>query len=221
MKCPYCIKACTKCNKILIAYEGNFHKKKGGRYGLHTECKSCRKQYHKQWRKNNFDHCKEYDAQWRENNREHYREYKKQYYKDNEEYYKELSAQWRKNNPDKRFNYNNSRRLKEESQGRGITSEQWYKMMEFFEWKCAYSGEYLGGDNKDKKRTVDHIIPLDNGGLNEPWNCVPMYRPYNTSKHTRNMEEWYKQQDFFSEERLQKIYEWQEYAYNKWNGEIK
>ena len=30
------------------------------------------------------------------------------------------------------------------------------------------------------------------------------------------MLEWYKQQDFFSEERLIKIREWQEYAYNKY-----
>ena len=30
------------------------------------------------------------------------------------------------------------------------------------------------------------------------------------------MEEWYKKQKYFSEERLQRIYEWQEYAYNKW-----
>lgn len=30
------------------------------------------------------------------------------------------------------------------------------------------------------------------------------------------MLEWYKQQSFFSEERLRKIYEWQEYAFNKY-----
>ena len=27
---------------------------------------------------------------------------------------------------------------------------------------------------------------------------------------------WYQKQEFYSEERLQKIYEWQEYAYEKW-----
>ena len=30
------------------------------------------------------------------------------------------------------------------------------------------------------------------------------------------MEKWYRQQDFYSEERLAKIYEWCEYAYKKW-----
>ena len=32
------------------------------------------------------------------------------------------------------------------------------------------------------------------------------------------MEQWYKEQDFFSEERLSKIYKWCEYAKNKWNN---
>ena len=48
-----------------------------------------------------------------------------------------------------------------------------------------------------------------------------MYISYNISKLDRNMLQWYKKQDFFSEERLQKIYEWQEYAFNKWHKEEK
>ena len=89
-------------------------------------------------------------------------------------------------------------------------------MMDFFNWTCAYSGEYLGGNNKDKKRTIDHIVALDNGGEHEIWNCVPMLKSYNTSKHTNNILEWYIEQPFFSIERLTKIYEWRMYAYEKW-----
>ena len=89
-------------------------------------------------------------------------------------------------------------------------------MMEFFDWKCAYSGEYIGGDNKDKKRTIDHIVALDNSGEHEIWNCVPMLKSYNSSKHINNMLEWYLEQPFFSIERLTKIYEWRIYAYEKW-----
>lgn len=89
-------------------------------------------------------------------------------------------------------------------------------MMIFFDWKCAYSGEYLGGNNENKRRTIDHIIPLNKGGENKPWNLVPMLKCYNLNKYTRDMLAWYKEQTFFSVERLQKIYEWIEYAYNKW-----
>ena len=35
-----------------------------------------------------------------------------------------------------------------------------------------------------------------------------------------NIEEWYIQQPYFSEERLIKIYVWCEYAYKKWGLQI-
>ena len=281
MKCPYCIKVCTKCGKILVAYSDNFNKAKNGKYGLRADCKKCHEKYKKQWKKNNKEYISEYNKQYRENNKEYISEYKKQHYEDNKEYYKkynkqyhkqwkednkeyikeykkqyyednkgqileknkqyyednkeqileknkqyrednkkyykEYNKQWRKDNPDKVFNYHNDRRLKKENQGRGISKDQWLEMMKFFDWKCAYSGEYV---NNSKIRTIDHIIPLAKGGLNEIWNCVPMIKSYNRSKHIKDMLEWYKQQDFFNEERLNKIYQWCEYAYNKWGNEL-
>ena len=196
MKCPFVIKVCNKCGKILVAYSGNFAKQKGGKYGLKAECKICRNEQNKQYREDNKDYYKQY----REDNKEKIAEYAKQYY---------ASEQGQV----VQFNARNKRRQREEEQGRGITVEQWKEMMEFFEWKCAYSGTPLNKDN----RTIDHIIPLKIGGLNEPWNCVPMYANYNFSKQGKDMMVWYREQEFFSEERLNKIYEWIEYAKNKWN----
>ena len=68
-------------------------------------------------------------------------------------------------------------------------------------------------------RSLDHIKPLNQGGKHEIWNVVPMNRGLNSSKQDKDMEEWYQEQDFYSEERLQKIHEWQEYAYSKWHKE--
>ena len=269
MKCPFCIKVCTTCNKILVANEINFNKKKNGKFGLESKCKKCRKvyqkqwreenkEYYKEWREENEEYYKEYQKQWREENEEYIRDYKQQYYEDNKDdikeyekqwyeenkeyckeqrrkYYKnnknnikenvkqwrennpEKVKQWRENNPEKVFNHHQRRRQLEEEQGNGITKEQWLEMMQFFNWKCAYSGIEFSSYNKDKDRTIDHIIPLSEGGENEIWNLVPMYMPYNSSKGTSNMEDWYIEQDFFDVDRLLKIYEWIEYAWNKWN----
>ena len=115
------------------------------------------------------------------------------------------------------FNASSRRRLREENQGNGITPEQWLECMKFFDFKCAYSGKYIGGESEH--RTIDHIYPISKGGEHEIWNVVPMYDSYNYSKHNKEFLEWYNEQTFFSEERLQKIYEWQEYAYNKWHKE--
>ena len=46
-----------------------------------------------------------------------------------------------------------------------------------------------------------------------------MYKNYNSSKNKRiNVINWYKEQEYFNEERLNKIIEWQKYAYKKWGG---
>lgn len=199
MKCPFVIKICVRCKQLLVANNINFSKNKVRKDGLKTSCKECDKKYNKQWRKENKEQKKEYDKEWRKNNKEKIKEIKKQ---------------WYENNPEKVFNYHQKRRLKEENQGSGFTKDQWFEMMEFFDWRCAYSGKYIGRDSIH--RTIDHIIPLDKGGLNEIWNLVPMYNDYNCSKHTNDMVTWYKQQEFFDVDRLMKIYEWQEYAFEKW-----
>ena len=120
------------------------------------------------------------------------------------------------NNKHISFNSATKRRFQEENQGNGITQEQWYEMMEFFNWECAYSGEYLGGDNKDRRRTIDHIVPISKNGEHEVWNCVPMIKSYNSKKHDNDMLEWYLEQEYFDIDRLTKIYEWRIYAYWKW-----
>ena len=87
--------------------------------------------------------------------------------------------------------------------------------MEYFNWTCAYSGKTIGRRTK----TVDHIISLNKNGLNEIWNCVPAYKNYNSSKQDSNPIEWYIKQDFYDEDRLMDIIEWQLYAYEKWATE--
>ena len=242
MKCPYLIKVCSKCKRILVACKNNFYKNKKGKYGFNSACKICDKlydkehkkeksEYHKQYREEHKDELKEKHKQYYEENKEiiakkkkQYREehkeeiakYKSQYYKDNKEIITKKKKQYREENPHIDFNSHNKRRQLEENQGRGITKEQWYEMMCWFDWCCAYSGEYLGNKENKNVRSIDHIVALDNNGLNEPWNCVPMYKSYNISKHANNMKEWYIKQEFYSEERLIKIYAWCEYAFNKW-----
>ena len=202
----------------------------------------------KRWDKNNKDKKAEHDKKYRESHKEQLSEKKKLYYEKNKEYlskykkrYHELNREIRikksKENYQKnkerilqhnkqyrqsprgqvvQFNAYNNRRLKEQNQGSGRTEEQWLEMMKYFNWECAYSGECIGYKNT---RSIDHITPISKGGEHEIWNVVPMYRPYNSSKQDKDLLEWYKEQDFYSEERLQKIYEWQEYAFNKWHKE--
>ena len=238
MKIPYVMKRCSKCGRWLVASTVNFHKQKTGKYGLRSKCKECIKQYrennrdelleyHKQWYKDNKDKIVETNKQYREANREkiveYYKanrdkriEYHKQWYKDNKDKQAEYYKQY-KQTPQGQivaFNSRQKRRTKEEQLGSGITKDQWLELMSFFDWKCAYSGETLTKDT----RSIDHIVPLNSNGDNMIWNCVPMLRSLNSSKHDKDMEKWYRKQSFYSEARLAKIYEWQEYARKKWKN---
>lgn len=114
-----------------------------------------------------------------------------------------------------RFNESVRRNKKLENQGKGMNVEQWKEMMEFFNWECAYSGKVLS----KKNRSIDHIVPIYKGGFHEIWNLVPMYINYNSSKKDNIPLIWYREQEYFSEERLAKIVEWQQYAYDKWATE--
>lgn len=243
MNTPYVFKVCSKCGKLLPANTEYFYKREHGKNGLRGECKNCKKQItkkHAQSEKGKenrkkyqqSEKCKESKKKY--NQSEKGKESKKKYnqsekgkakikaYEESEkgkEVRKKTIKKYRQSEKGKvnKFNERNKRRNKESNQGKGITTEQWKDMMEAFDWKCAYSGEKMVNGNKSNGRTIDHIIALENGGVNEIWNLIPMKKGYNSSKKDRiDTLNWYKEQEYFSEERLMKIIKWQIYAYIKW-----
>ena len=65
---------------------------------------------------------------------------------------------------------------------------------------CAYCGA-------DAKKTADHVVPLKLGGFDVPSNIVGACKSCNSSKHASPVEEWFRAQPFFSEQRWQRIQE--------------
>ena len=85
-----------------------------------------------------------------------------------------------------------------------LTSEQWEETKLFFSNNSECYCVYCGG--KPEKITQDHIIPvIQNGGYDQD-NIVPCCRSCNSSKNGNNMEEWYKKQTFYDENKLKLIY---------------
>lgn len=229
MNTPYVFKRCSKCEEWLVANNINFHKDKNGKFKLKSRCKECIKKMRNKeqekirWKKRyseKRDEILEYNRERYHENIEKERERSRKYHKNNREREKEQRKIYYKNNPHIFFNKCSERRNKLEKQGRGITKEQWNECNNWFDWKCAYSGENLKKSKDTYGRTLDHIIALDNRGLNEPWNIIPMRKGYNASKRNRiDTLTWYKEQEYFDIDRLNKIVEWQIYAYEKWGGE--
>lgn len=123
-----------------------------------------------------------------------------------EEEYIKLKEEQRKN--EKREERRRRRALKNNTTGNFTEQEFKEISLRFFDWKCAYTGEPLLEDLSNCHR--EHVVPLTKGGDNGIWNIVPSLDWVNLSKNNSNMEEWYRKQSYFSEERLEKIYDYVE-----------
>jgi len=211
-------KVCIKCGKNLPATAEYFSLRKDSRDGLRNECKKCRGLYNKQYKKDNEKVINDYHKEYRKINRDKAIKYMQTYgpinYKKNKveidkrhviynrayiktQHGKELDRAKRYKR--KAMNFLN---------GGSYTPKQWKECLLYFDNRCAYSGELL----KPYNTHVEHIIPISKEGTNYIWNICPSINYVNLSKNNKDMEQWYKEQIYFSEERLNKIYAWIEYA---------
>jgi hypothetical protein len=154
---------------------------------------------------------------WKLKNKEKIKAYQKQYNIKNKEKisiqsqkYKTLNKdkialkykKYRQLNKEKVKIWNNNRRVRINKSIVNITQKDWQECLEFFNYKDAYTGLPM------ETTSMDHVVPVCKGGLMVRQNLVPCEKSVNSSKATKNMEEWYRNQSFFDEQRLNKIYQW-------------
>lgn len=187
--------------------------------GLTSQCKVCIKEYDQA----NKERIKKYQAEYGQKNKEKLSEYKKKWSEekgpDRSEYFekyreenRDAHRKWRTQNykkPESRERYRlactRRRALKRKAKG-NFTGEDWKECLKYFDFKDAYTGEEM------KVVSADHVIPLSRDGRNDIRNIVPCENSINNRKHRTIFEKWYRKQDFFSEERLNRIYDWMEGA---------
>jgi len=66
--------------------------------------------------------------------------------------------------------------------------------------KCGYCGE--------DATSLDHVIPRFRSGSSNRNNLIPACKRCNTNKASSKMEEWYMQQVFFTQARMDRINAW-------------
>ena len=81
-----------------------------------------------------------------------------------------------------------------------ITPKQFMARCAAFNFCCAYCNKPTEMDTE-----LDHVIPRSKGGSHCLSNIVPACRSCNRSKYNYPMVTWYKQQTFYTKERLNKI----------------
>lgn len=235
------IKVCSHCKRELEF--SCFCNDKTQRDGLSNTCRDCRSANNKKYEQDHKNERAEYKRNYRKRNRDSLSVYNKQYNQEHVEdisqrrklYYKanrnqliEATRIWKKNNPDKIQAYNESEKVKIMKKSyrhkrralianangcyTGVDVED---LLMFFNNRCAYTGEQLV-----EHFHLDHVVPLVSGGTNYIWNIVPSNPVPNLSKGGKDMETWFREQEYFSEERLNQIYEWMNIKKQKEQEEI-
>ena len=233
-------KKCSKCGEVKGVEQYNKNgKRKDGRQVYRTMCKNCSKGYYQSntarridygraYYQKNKEHVKEYNKEQYQKNKERVKEHNKEHYQMNKEHIKETSkAHYQKNKEhkkeyDKKYRRTpagksvekagNSKRRALETGAPYSTSiyKQYLLTKSLLNSKCAYCGARLCGNDN-----LEHVVPLHTGGTHTPDNIVCSCKSCNSSKHTKPMEQWYREQLFFDPVRLLAIEAIQAY----WRGE--
>ena len=82
------------------------------------------------------------------------------------------------------------------------------KIKEEWDNKCAYCGS-------EENLTIDHVIPQSKGGSDFTKNVVCCCHDCNQNKGHTPWEQWYYEQDFFTEEKRSAILKWISYENDK------
>lgn len=192
-------KQCSICKEWFPENLDNFYKKKDK---LSPYCKECERSKNYNWLIQNYDKHPVYM-------KNDYTKRKDKYLESaNKQRESGYSKEWLQNNPDKVKQYGE----KYSNKAHKINKNQWLSCKEYFNNECAYCGlpidkHYikLKGEIRLGDFHKEHVNCNGSDGLE---NCIPACKKCNTSKHTENMEEWYKRQEFFNEDKLNKIHKW-------------
>ncbi|MEX5522930.1 hypothetical protein [Bacillus cereus] len=196
-------KECTNCGEWKPLSNG-FYGDVAGLGGRYSQCKGCKTKRSSTWVKENKEKHATYNLKWNEGNKEKIQVLGRKWYEENREKKVELVREWQQNNSDKVKLICQRRRARKKALPDTWTLEQKEKMLEYFERKCALTGE--------DDITEEHAIPISIGhGGTIHGNMWPLCHRLNSSKHNKNIFEWFeanRQRFELSQERFDRLIAW-------------
>lgn len=193
------MKKCTKCGAEYPATSEYFRKRKDGKGGLDSRCRTCCNEKEKiqrlenyerlkirrdNWRKKeeNASRIKQQGKAWMEKNAEKFKEYRTEWRIKNKEKILKQQSDWIKNNPFK----SKCHQLKHRCP---INTPNHSEIENFYETRKTennkYKCEYCGCELDFEEVTIDHKIPRSRGGDNRLENLAISCIKCNVSKGTK------------------------------------
>jgi 5-methylcytosine-specific restriction endonuclease McrA len=202
-------KRCFKCKTIKAHSE--FNKCSKNKDGLRGYCKVCHRKKNKLWdsehaeyrekyKEENKEHIKEIIKEWRLQNKEKIVNDKKEYYKNNKDKINIRFKKWYEKNKEKVYDNKIRRRARKLGCNEKYGSEERKITFILFEYKCFKCG------SKDNL-CIDHHRPLIKGNALSINNAVLLCKSCNSSKGTKDPEEFYGKELYdILEKKLEKIF---------------
>jgi 5-methylcytosine-specific restriction endonuclease McrA len=208
-RCPDCerVKCRGAFDRSLLRFDGlqpycrecRLKKRRESRPWLRDESKEANRNAKKAWRQNHREYDRARHKAYHEANREKHREKRKEYYAANREKYREQNRAYQETHRDRlreqkdTYRRNNleayavreaNRRARKAKAGGSFTLQEWHDLCAYFSFTCLRCGRQA----PDIELTVDHVVPLSQGGRNSIENLQPLCRACNTSKHARTID---------------------------------
>ncbi len=176
------------------------------------DCKECTKKRSTKWRENNSERFKELRKKCEDKPKSRTLKRKR-----NERLRQKGKVKlWQRNNPGKIREYNKYREL---HKSHDIIEREWDACKLYFDNSCAYCGI----TEEEAKKAQGHLLHkehVDHEGANDLSNCVPSCKSCNSRKWKYALEEWYTEDndyyEYYSLDRLNKIYKWLKEDYKKY-----
>lgn len=174
-------KTCKHCKEKFPATFEYFSREKTGKYGLRSNCKECRKEMNKP--------------------------YKRDFYKRNKESEKERVRIYGISHKEVINIKSHRYRARKKRLPNTLTLKEWNKIKKDFNNSCAYCGmtEKEHFDKFNESLHQEHFIPLSKGGEYTHNNIIPSCKSCNSSKGENLFSEWYPNYEHYSEGKEDKI----------------
>lgn len=174
------MKVCSKCR--IEKSKSAFGRNKNYKDGLRYKCRECRRVSSKKYYGENIETIMG-KRELPENKKGRKRNHKRwRSLPGNKEKFSKTATEWAKKNPDKVAKSAHKRRAKKYGNGGSYTAEEWQGLVQEAGNICLCCG--ISGE--EVLLTVDHVIPISRGGMNDISNLQPLCQSCNSSKSTKS-----------------------------------
>jgi len=175
-------KVCTVCGKEKDLSEFNWkNRAKGYRK---SACRECTTKADAQWKAANIDHVRQKDAEYRAKRRMELVEKQHKWREANPDRYRQIHSKWKRNNKDTVNALTHKRRAQIAGGEGSYTAADWEAIKQRQDYRCLFCGKR----EPDITLTVDHIVPVSQGGSSYPDNLQGLCKSCNSKKWKRIMD---------------------------------